>query len=97
MPNKLQPAEMIALKSSLTMSEDNKTAEIMVYGVIVDSTAWETMIGIDSEDLSSGDFDKALKEAKRCGATRLHVRINSPGGIADQGCRHAEDGVGRPI
>lgn len=84
MPNKWRPAEMIALKSSLTMSRDNQTAEIMIYGVIVDSTAWEAMFGIDSEDVSSADFDKALKEAKQNGATRLHVRINSPGGIADQ-------------
>jgi ATP-dependent Clp protease, protease subunit len=84
MPNKWRPAEMIALKSSLTMSQDNKTAEIIIYGVIVDSTAWEAAFGIDSEDVSAGDFDKALKEAKKNGATRLNVRINSPGGIADQ-------------
>ena len=76
--------ELIALKFSLTMSEDKETAEILVYGYIVSSTAFYRLIKLDTDDMSASDFDKALKKAKASGAKNLHLRINSGGGVVPQ-------------
>lgn len=85
MPVQIHPHEMIALKCSMTMSDNRKAAEIMVYGEIVTSTAWYKLYGMkDSENKSASDFDKMLKEAKSNGAAQLKLRINSPGGIVNQ-------------
>ena len=56
-----------------TMKADGEDAEIMVYSEIVSEKWWD-------EEISTGDFDKALKEAKKNGARNLNIRINSPGG-----------------
>ena len=80
---KTQP-ELIALRYSLTMSEDKETAEILVYGYIVSSTAFYRWIRLDTDDMSASDFDKALKKAKAEGAKNLHLRINSGGGVVPQ-------------
>ena len=56
-----------------TMKADGEDAEIMVYSEIVSEKWW-------NEETSTGDFDKALKEAKKNGARNLNIRINSPGG-----------------
>ena len=84
MPELDHGQEMIALKSSLTMSVDNETAEVMVYGVIVSSTAFYRWMKLDTDDKSASDFDKVLKDAKASGAKTLHLRINSPGGLVPQ-------------
>lgn len=56
-----------------TMKADGEDAEIMVYSDIV-SDKWFP------DDVSTGDFDKSLKDAKNNGAKNLNIRINSPGG-----------------
>lgn len=57
----------------LQQSASNEEAEIMIYSEIC-SYQWY------SEDVTASGFDKALKEAKKSGATKLRLRINSPGG-----------------
>jgi len=56
-----------------TMKAEGEDAEIMVYSEIVSEKWW-------SGEISTDDFDKALKEAKKNGARNLNIRINSPGG-----------------
>ena len=56
-----------------TMKAEGEDAEIMVYSEIVSDKWWD-------DETSTGDFDKALKEAKKNGAKNLNIRINSPGG-----------------
>ena len=56
-----------------TMKADGEDAEVMVYSEIVSDKWWD-------DEVSTGDFDKALKDAKKAGATNLNIRINSPGG-----------------
>ena len=56
-----------------TMKADGEDAEVMVYSEIVSEKWWD-------DEVSTGDFDKALKEAKKNGARNLNIRINSPGG-----------------
>lgn len=55
------------------MKADGDEAEVMIYSAI-DSEKWW------GDETTPSDFDKALKEARKNGATRLNVRINSPGG-----------------
>ena len=50
-------------------------AEILIYSEIV-SYKWSER----DPEITAGDFDKLLKEAKSSGATKLRLRINSPGG-----------------
>ena len=56
-----------------TMKTEGEDAEVMVYSEIVSDKWWD-------DEVSTGDFDKALKEAKKNGAKNLNIRINSPGG-----------------
>lgn len=56
-----------------TMKAEGEDAEVMVYSEIVSNKWWD-------DEVSAGDFDKALKEAKKNGAKNLNIRINSPGG-----------------
>lgn len=56
-----------------TMKAEGEDAEVMVYSEIVSDKWWD-------DEVSTGDFDKALKEAKKNGAKNLNIRINSPGG-----------------
>jgi Protease subunit of ATP-dependent Clp proteases len=55
------------------MKAENDTAEIMVYSEIANEKWW-------GDETTTGDFDKALKEARKNGATKLNLRINSGGG-----------------
>lgn len=64
----------------LANTED--TAEVMLYGEIVqDGPEWWKW---SKEDKSAADFDKAIKEVKKDGATKLLLRINSPGGVCTE-------------
>ena len=56
-----------------TAKAENDTAEIMVYSEIANEKWW-------GDETTTGDFDKALKEARKNGATKLNLRINSGGG-----------------
>ena len=62
------------LRYDMNMSAEQQ-AEILVYSQIV-SWKWSK----DDPEVTALDFDKMLKEAKAKGATKLHLRINSPGG-----------------
>jgi len=55
------------------MKADGDEAEVMVYSEIANEKWW-------GDETTTGDFDKALKEARKNGATKLNVRINSGGG-----------------
>ena len=58
------------------------TAEVRLYGEIVeDGPKWWKW---SEEDKSAADFDKAIKEVRESGATKLVLRINSPGGIVTE-------------
>lgn len=60
----------------------NDTAEIMLYGQIIqDGPKWWKW---SQEDKSAAEFDKALKEIREKGATKVLLRINSPGGICTE-------------
>lgn len=56
-----------------TMRAENEEAEVMIYSEIAGEKWW-------GDETTTGDFDKALKEARKNGASKLNVRINSPGG-----------------
>ena len=56
-----------------SMKADGEDAEVMVYSEIVSDKWWD-------DEVSTKDFDKALKDAKKNGAKNLNIRINSPGG-----------------
>ena len=60
----------------------NDTAEVMLYGEIVEDMpeSWKW----SKEDKSAADFDKAIKEVQKNGATKLLLRINSPGGACTE-------------
>lgn len=60
-------------KIRFSMRAENDEAEVMIYSDITSEKWFE-------DEVTPGDFDKALKEARKNGATRLNVRINSPGG-----------------
>lgn len=56
-----------------TMKTEGEEAEVLVYSEISNDKWW-------GDETTPGDFDKALKEARKNGATKLNVRINSGGG-----------------
>lgn len=56
-----------------SMKADGNEAEVMVYSEIANEKWW-------GDETTTGEFDKALKEARKNGATKLNLRINSPGG-----------------
>lgn len=64
--------EFYKLKFKMT-AEKNDTAEIMIYSEIAGESFW-------GDETTSGDFDKAIKDAVKNGAKKLNLRINSPGG-----------------
>ncbi|MDO4647623.1 MAG: Clp protease ClpP [Eubacteriales bacterium] len=75
--------DIFKLAHSVKMSaEEENTAEVMLYGEIIsnmpDEWKW------DEQDKSAADFDKAIKEVRKNGATKLLLRINSPGGICTE-------------
>lgn len=55
------------------MKAEGDEAEVMIYSSIEQYKWYE-------DDVTPGDFDKALKEARKNGAKKLNLRINSPGG-----------------
>ena len=66
------------------MLAGSDTAEVMLYGEIVeDYGKWYKEEF--PQDKSAANFDAAIKAARAGGATRLLLRINSPGGFAVQG------------
>lgn len=64
------------------MLADSSTAELMLYGEIISDMPedWKW----SKEDKSAADFDKAIKDILASGATKLKLRINSPGGIVTE-------------
>lgn len=64
------------------LADKADTAEVMLYGEIVqDGPEWWKW---SKEDKSAAEFDKAIKDVKKNGATKLLLRINSPGGICTE-------------
>ncbi len=62
------------LRYDLNMAASER-AEIMIYSQIV-SKKYKP----EDPEVTALDFDKLLKDAKAKGATKMHLRINSPGG-----------------
>lgn len=64
------------------LAGSSDTAEVMLYGEIVQDgpELWKW----SKEDKSAAEFDKAIKEVKKNGATKLLLRINSPGGVCSE-------------
>ena len=56
-----------------SMKAEGEEAEVMIYSDIANDKWW-------GDETTPGDFDKALKEARKNGANKLNVRINSGGG-----------------
>lgn len=77
------PRDIFRLGYSIRMEADqNDTAEMMLYGEIVeDGPKWWKW---SDEDKSAAEFDKAIKEIRGKGAKKLLLRINSPGGVCTQ-------------
>lgn len=75
--------DIFRLGYSVRMAAENSdTAEIMLYGQIVeDGPKWWKW---SEEDKSAADFDKAVKEVREKGAKKLLLRINSPGGVCTE-------------
>lgn len=67
------------LRYDLQMQAGSDEAEIMIYGSIVNNK-W----GENNPDVTALEFDKLLKQAKKNGAKRLLLRINSGGGSVFQ-------------
>ena len=65
----------------LAGSED--TAEVLLYGRIIGDVPDETWKW-SKEDKSASEFDKEIKKVRQAGATKLLLRINSPGGMCHQ-------------
>ncbi len=77
------PRNIFRLAYSVQMNAENSdTAEIMLYGQIIRDMpeAWKW----SKEDKSAADFDKAVKQVRAQGATKLLLRINSPGGTVSE-------------
>ena len=56
-----------------SMKAEGEEAEVMIYSDIANDKWW-------GDETTPTDFDKALKEARKNGANKLNVRINSGGG-----------------
>lgn len=61
------------------------TAEVLLYGEIMQNEPeiWKHYFWT-SEDKCAADFNKAIKEIREKGATKLLLRINSPGGVCTE-------------
>lgn len=70
---------MFRFAYSLCESARKEEAEIMIYSDIV-SWKWDK----DDPEVTAAEFDRMLKQAKKDGAKKLRLRINSPGGHVDQ-------------
>ena len=69
------------LAYSVKMSAETE-AEVMLYGQIISNMPEEWKW--DAEDKSAVDFKKAIDAVRKNGATKLTLRINSPGGICTE-------------
>lgn len=67
------------LRYDMEMAAQAEQAEIMIYSRIV-SGKYKP----EDPEVTALDFDKMLKDAKAKGATKLRMRINSPGGSVYQ-------------
>ena len=67
----MAPNEQYRIRFTMKMAGED--AEVMVYSEISSEKWW-------GDETTTGDFDKALKEAVKNGAKNLNIRINSPGG-----------------
>lgn len=76
--------DMFSLAYSVRMSADKAdTAEVLLYGEIVgDYGKWYKEEY--PNDMSASDFLKAIQDVRNSGATKLLLRINSPGGLVNQ-------------
>lgn len=77
------PRDIFRIAYSAAMpDEGGDTAELMLYGEIIqdgpECYKWS------KEDKSAAEFDRAVKALREKGATKLNVRINSPGGICTE-------------
>lgn len=77
------PRDIFRLAYDLRMSADtDATAEMMLYGEIIpdmrDEWKWS------KEDKSAADLDREIKAVREKGATKLLLRINSPGGVCTE-------------
>lgn len=77
--------EMFRLRYSARMSaEKEETAELSLWGEIVPNKDIFALIFEPAENQSSSEFKKAVDELRQKGATRLLLRINSPGGVVNE-------------
>lgn len=77
------PRDIFHLAYSVRMeAEKSDTAEMTLYGEIVeDGPKWWKW---SEEDRSAAEFDKEIKAVREKGATKLLLRINSPGGVCTE-------------
>ena len=64
-------------------AEESDTAEVTLYGEIVDNmpSYWKYFY---PEDKSGAEFKKEIDRVRKDGATKLKLRINSPGGVCTE-------------
>lgn len=67
------------LKYDMSMSAEADQAEILIYSQIT-----SRKYNPEAPEVTAIDFDKMIKDAKAKGAKKLHLRINSPGGVVYQ-------------
>ena len=74
--------DIFTLGYKVRMSEEADTAEVSLYGQIVENMPkwWKW----SEEDKSAAEFKKAIDDVKNSGATKLLLRINSPGGVCTE-------------
>lgn len=76
--------DIFQLAYSVTMSaKDKNEAEVSLYGEIINDVPNEYWKW-SKEDKSAPDFKKAIDKAIEDGATKLRLRINSPGGVCTE-------------
>ena len=75
--------DIFRLAYDIRMSaEESDTAELMLYGEIIqNSPEWWKW---SKEDKSAADFKKAVDKVIEEGATKVLLRINSPGGVCTE-------------
>ena len=69
----MSAGESYRLRFTMKTDPKKEDAEVLIYSEIADEQYW-------GDETTPTDFDKALKAAKKAGAKRLNIRINSGGG-----------------
>lgn len=80
----MAPKDIFKLSYNVKMSADEEdTAEVMLYGEIVGDVPsyWNYFY---PEDKNASLFKKAIDAVRKDGATKLLLRINSPGGVCTE-------------